>query len=77
MGGACSTDAGEMRKGHKSLAGQLKGRDHLEDLGVGEKNVNRMDHREIGCEGVDLIQLAQYRVQWRVLMNAVMNFLFP
>jgi len=32
-----------------------------------------MDAKEIGCEGVDLIYLAQDRNQWWALMNTVMN----
>jgi hypothetical protein len=32
-----------------------------------------MDVREIGCGGMDWIDLAQDRVQWRALMNTVMN----
>jgi len=27
----------------------------------------KMEHTEIGCESVDWIHLAQYRVQWRLL----------
>jgi hypothetical protein len=36
-----------------------------------------MDLREIGWDGMDLIDLAQDRDQWRVLVNTVMNLLFP
>jgi hypothetical protein len=32
---------------------------------------------EIGCEGVDWIQLAQGSVQQRVLVNTVINILVP
>jgi hypothetical protein len=32
-----------------------------------------MDLREIGWEGVDWIELAQDRNQWRALLNTVMN----
>jgi hypothetical protein len=32
-----------------------------------------MDLREIRWEGMDWIELAQDRDQWRVLMNTVMN----
>jgi hypothetical protein len=32
---------------------------------------------EIGWGGVDLIGLAQDRVKWRVLVNAVMNLRVP
>jgi hypothetical protein len=34
-----------------------------------------MDLREIGWGGMDRIDLAQYRDQWRALVNTVMKFL--
>jgi hypothetical protein len=37
-----------------------------------EDNI-RMDLREIGWSGMDWIDLAQDRDQWRALVNAVMN----
>jgi hypothetical protein len=33
----------------------------------------RMDRREIGCEDVDWMHLAQDRDQWQALLNTVMN----
>jgi hypothetical protein len=33
----------------------------------------KMDHREIGWDGKDWINLAQEMIQWRALMNTVMN----
>jgi hypothetical protein len=32
-----------------------------------------MDLREIGCEGVAWMHLAEDRDQWRVLLNTIMN----
>jgi hypothetical protein len=37
----------------------------------------KMDLREIRWDGMDWIDLAQDRDQWRALANAVMNFLGP
>jgi hypothetical protein len=37
-----------------------------------EDNI-KMDLREIGWDGVDWIDLAQDKDQWRVLVNTVMN----
>jgi hypothetical protein len=34
-----------------------------------------MDLREIGWDGVDWIDMAQDRDQWKALVNKVMNFL--
>jgi hypothetical protein len=36
-----------------------------------------MDLREIGCGGMDWINLAQDRDQWTVLVNTVMNIRVP
>jgi hypothetical protein len=41
-----------------------------------EDNI-RMDLREIGWGGVDWIDLAQNRDQWRALVNTVMNHQVP
>jgi hypothetical protein len=37
----------------------------------------KMHLREIGWDGMDWIDLAQNREQWRALVNAVMNLRFP
>jgi hypothetical protein len=36
-----------------------------------------MNLREIGWEGMDLINLAQDSDQWRAIVNVVMNFRVP
>jgi hypothetical protein len=37
----------------------------------------KMDHREMGWLGMDWIDLAQDRDQWRALMNTIMNLRVP
>jgi hypothetical protein len=37
----------------------------------------KMDPREIGWDGMDLIDLAQDRDKWRALVTTVMNFRVP
>jgi hypothetical protein len=44
---------------------------------MGEDITSSMDFKEIGCEGVSWIQVAQDWVEWRVYVNTVMNFRVP
>jgi hypothetical protein len=37
----------------------------------------KIDLREIGWDGVDWIELARDRYQWRALVNTVMNLRVP
>ena len=37
-----------------------------------EDNIN-MDLQEVGSWGMDRTELAQHRVRWRALVNAIMN----
>ena len=41
-----------------------------------EDNI-KMDVQEVGCEGVEWIDLARDRDRWRALVNAVMNLRVP
>jgi hypothetical protein len=51
-----------------------KGRDHLEDQGVGGRTGSEwLLGRVAGGGGIERIQLAQDRGKWRALVNTVMN----
>jgi hypothetical protein len=41
-----------------------------------EENI-KMDHKEVGCGGMDWIKLAQDRDRWRALVNVVMKLQVP
>jgi len=41
-----------------------------------ENNI-KMDHQEVGCGGMDWIDLAQDRNRWQALVNVLMNHRVP
>jgi hypothetical protein len=71
MGEACSTN-GEKRNAYRILVGKPEGRRQLgrpRRRWLGKK----VYLREIGWDGVDWIDMAQDKDQWRTLVNTVLN----
>ena len=62
---------GERRGIQAFGGGNMRERDHLKDLAF---DGSKMDFQEVGCGGMDWIDLAQDKDRWRVGVNAVMNF---
>jgi hypothetical protein len=76
MGGECSTNGGK-RNAYRILVGKPEGKRPLgRPRRRWEDNI-RMDVREIGWGGMDWIDLAQDRDQWRALVNTIMNLRLP
>ena len=62
---------------HKVLVGKPEGKRPLgRPRRRWEDNI-KIDLQEVGCWGMDWIELAQDRDRWRALVNAVMNLRVP
>jgi hypothetical protein len=73
MGRACSTNGGENGTGCRILVGKAEGKTPLgSPRGRWEDSI-KTHFREIGQRGMDWINLAQDRDQWRALVNTVMK----
>jgi hypothetical protein len=76
MGRVCSTN-GEKRNAYSIFVGKPEGKGPLGRPRRRWVDNIKMDLREIEWDGMDWIDLAQYRDQWRALVNTVMNFQIP
>ena len=59
------------------LVGKPEGKRPLGRLRLRWEDNIKLDTQELGCVGLDWIDLAQDRDRWRALVNAVMNFRVP
>jgi hypothetical protein len=69
MGRACSTN--EKRNAYRILVGKPEGKRPLRKSCHRWLDNIKLDLREIGWGGMDWIDLAQDRDQWRALVNTV------
>ena len=64
---------GEGRGVYRVLVGKLGGKRPLGRPRRRWQDNIKIDLQEVGCGGMDWIELAQDRESWRALLNAVMN----
>jgi len=68
---------GERRGVHRVLMGKPEGKRPLGRPWLRWEDNIKMGLREMGCRGMDWIELAEVRDRWRTRVNAVMNLQIP
>ena len=76
MGRVCSTYGGDERR-IEVLVRKSDGKGPYGRPRRRWEDDTEMNLQEVGCEGMDWIELAQDRNRWWALMNAVMNLRVP
>ena len=68
---------GERRDVYRILVGKPEGKRSLERPRLRWEDNVKMGRQEVGCGGMDWIDLAQNRDRWRAFVNAVMKIRVP
>jgi hypothetical protein len=68
---------GERRGVYRVLVGKSEGKRPLARPRRSWEDHIKMDLQDVGCGGMDWIELAKDRDRWRALVNAVMNLRVP
>jgi hypothetical protein len=68
---------GERRDVCRVLVGKPEGKRPLGRPRFRWKDIMKVNLQEVGCDGMDWIELAQDKDRWRALANAVMDIRVP
>ena len=68
---------GERRGVYRDLVEKLERKRPLGRTSRRWEEFIKMNFQEVGCSGLDWIELAQDRNRWQALVNAVMNLRVP